>query len=251
MDSSKAKSDWRSPLHTSGSVSSQQPARTEDPSSGKSDAWRNPLHTSGSVSSQQPARTENPSSGKNDAWRGPLHTSGSVAAQPARTDSSSGIRTNPLHTSGSVAAQPAPIDSSFSIRSTSWRRAMQKSASVAVAPPPRPQEPPNGAADRWRGPMFVPESLAELALPQGLAEDLALKVLYLRGPLSLREFADHTRLSFGVINEILRRMRAEQLCELKGMVGNMPQIAITARKAEVGRRSCCRPTTTSARRRFL
>ena len=228
MDSSKAKSDWRSPLHTSGSVSSQQPARTEDPSSGKSDAWRNPLHTSGSVSSQQPARTENPSSGKNDAWRGPLHTSGSVAAQPARTDSSSGIRTNPLHTSGSVAAQPAPIDSSFSIRSTSWRRAMQKSASVAVAPPPRPQEPPNGAADRWRGPMFVPESLAELALPQGLAEDLVLKVLYLRGPLSLREFADHTRLSFGVINEILRRMRAEQLCELKGMVGNMPQIAITA-----------------------
>ena len=76
--------------------------------------------------------------------------------------------------------------------------------------------------------MFVPESLAELGLPQGLAEDLALKVLYLRGPLSLREFADHTRLSFGVINEILRRMRAEQLCELKGMVGNMPQIAITA-----------------------
>lgn len=232
MDSSKARSDWRSPLHTSGSVPSQQPASADDPSSGKNDAWRSPLHTSGSVPSQQPARPDNPSSGRSDVWRSPLHTSGSVAAQPARTDSSSGIRTdvarNPLHTSGSVAAQPARSDSSFSIRSSSWRRAMQASGSIAVAPPQRSHDSPSGAPERWRGPMFVPESLAELGLPQGLAEDLALKVLYLRGPLSLREFADHTRLSFGVINEILRRMRAEQLCELKGMVGNMPQIAITS-----------------------
>ena len=46
--------------------------------------------------------------------------------------------------------------------------------------PARPYEPTTPAQpERWRGPSFVPESLAELGLPQGLAEDLALKVLYL------------------------------------------------------------------------
>jgi MoxR-like ATPase len=133
----------------------------------------------------------------------------------------------PLHTSGSIAAEPLLRPDSSSIRSGAWRKALQNSGSIAVQPA-RTYDPSAAQTERWRGPQFVPESLAELGLPQGLAEDLALKVLYLRGPLSLREFADHTRLSFGVINEILRRLRAEQLCELKGMVGNMPQIAITA-----------------------
>lgn len=231
MDSSKAKSDvWRSPLHTSGSVSSQQPAQPEDLSAAKSDARRSLLHTSGSVSSQQPARKEESPSAKSEAWRGPLHTSGAVAAQPARIESSSStVRADawrsPLHTSGSVPVSPRPDSSS--VRSGSWRRALQNSGSVAVQPA-RTYDPSAAQPERWRGPQFVPESVVELGLPQGLAEDLALKVLYLRGPLSLRDFADHTRLSFGVINEVLRRMRAEQLCELKGMVGNMPQIAITS-----------------------
>ena len=229
MDSSKARSDvYQSPLHTSGSISSQQPAQSDDSSASKSDARLSPLHTSGSVPSQQPARSDQPSS-RSGTWRNPLQTSGSVAAQPFRTDSSSTVRADqwqgPLHTSGSIAAQPFRNDPS-SIRSGAWRRALQNSGSVAVQPA-RSYETPAAQPDRWRGPQFVPESLAELGLPQGLAEDLALKVLYLRGPLSLREFSDHTRLSFGVVNEVLRRLRAEQLCELKGMIGNMPQIAIT------------------------
>jgi len=232
MDSSKARSDvFRSPLQTSGSASSQQPAQAEESSDSKSEARVSPLHTSGSVSSQQPARRDPASSDKSDAWRGPLHTSGSVAAQPARIDSSSSTARadawrSPLHTSGSVAVPPPRTDSS-SLRSGAWRKALQNSGSVAVQPA-RTNDSLAAQPERWRGPQFVPESVAELGLPQGMAEDLALKVLYLRGPLSLREFADHTRLSFGVINEVLRRLRAEQLCELKGMIGNMPQIAITS-----------------------
>jgi ABC-type uncharacterized transport system fused permease/ATPase subunit len=37
-----------------------------------------------------------------------------------------------------------------------------------------------------------------------------------------------TRLSFSVVNELLRRMRTELLCEITGMTGNIPQIAITS-----------------------
>jgi MoxR-like ATPase len=234
MDSSNAKSDtWRGPLHSSGSAPSQQPARPGDPSSGRNDVWRGPLHSSGSVPSQQPARSNDPSSGRNDAWRGPLHTSGSVAAQPARSDNSSGRNDawrGPLQTSGSVPVAAARNDGS-SIRSGAWRRALQNSGSVAVAPT-RVSEFVPGAPRRWPGPQFVPESVAELELPPGFVEDLALKVLYLRGPLSLREFAEQIRLTFGVVNEVLRRMRAEQLCEVKGMIGNMPQVAITTQGRE-------------------
>jgi len=63
---------------------------------------------------------------------------------------------------------------------------------------------------------------------QAVLEDLVLKILYTHGPLSLREFVAHTRLPFSVVNELLRRMRAEQLCEAKGTTGNIPQIAITS-----------------------
>ena len=63
---------------------------------------------------------------------------------------------------------------------------------------------------------------------QSLLEDLALKILCLSGPLSLRELVAQTRLSFGVVNELLRRLRSEGLCEVTGMTGNIPQIAITS-----------------------
>lgn len=62
-----------------------------------------------------------------------------------------------------------------------------------------------------------------------MLEDLALKVLHLSGPMSMRDLSTQTRLSFLVINELLRRMRSEQLCEITGMSGNIPQISITSR----------------------
>ncbi|MGA3317679.1 MAG: hypothetical protein ABSC64_14715 [Candidatus Korobacteraceae bacterium] len=73
-----------------------------------------------------------------------------------------------------------------------------------------------------------PESVADVGVRQAFLEDLALKVLYVGGPLSLRELASQMRLSFGVVKELLHRLRAEHLCEVTGITGNIPEIAITS-----------------------
>ena len=78
------------------------------------------------------------------------------------------------------------------------------------------------------GPLHAPESVAEVGVHKGIIEDLALKTLYLSGPMSLRELAAKTRLRFSVVDEVLRRLRAEQLCEITGMTLNIPQIAMTS-----------------------
>jgi hypothetical protein len=74
----------------------------------------------------------------------------------------------------------------------------------------------------------APETVEETGIRHAFLEDLALKILCVAGPLSLRELSDHLRLKFGVVNELLRRLRAEQLCEVTGMHSNIPQIAITS-----------------------
>jgi predicted ATPase with chaperone activity len=81
--------------------------------------------------------------------------------------------------------------------------------------------------DSHLGPPPSAESVAEVGVRQGILEDLTLKILYLNGSLSLRELSTAMRLGFGVVNELLRRLRTEQLCEVTGMTGNIPQIAIT------------------------
>ena len=81
----------------------------------------------------------------------------------------------------------------------------------------------------WRGPRFAPDSAAETGIRVSFLEDLALKILNLSGPISLRDLSTRIRLSFTVVNELLRRMRAEQYCEITGMTGNIPQIAITSK----------------------
>ena len=78
------------------------------------------------------------------------------------------------------------------------------------------------------GPEHKPQSLAELDVPQGVLEDLALKTLYLSGSLSVLQLAEKTRLSFPVANELFCRMRAELLCQVTGMTGTVPHIAITS-----------------------
>ena len=74
-----------------------------------------------------------------------------------------------------------------------------------------------------------PESLADVGVRPSLLQDLALKTLYLNGPLSLTELSARICLGFGIVNEFLHRFRSEQLCEVTGMNGNIPQIAITTK----------------------
>jgi energy-coupling factor transporter ATP-binding protein EcfA2 len=92
-----------------------------------------------------------------------------------------------------------------------------------------------------RGPEYRPRSIRELGIRRSIVEDLAVKALYLGGTMTVLELARHTRLSFDVGNELLERLRAEKLCEVMGMKGSVPEIAITthgrARAAELMARS--------------
>jgi len=77
----------------------------------------------------------------------------------------------------------------------------------------------------------------DLGIPRSLVHELALKILYLRGELSLRELAHHMRISYSIVEEVFQRLRKEQLCEVKGMVGSVHYITTTsagkARAAEL------------------
>jgi predicted ATPase with chaperone activity len=78
------------------------------------------------------------------------------------------------------------------------------------------------------GPTEAPESVAQVGVRKSILEELALKTLYVSGTSSLLELAAKMRLTFGVLDELVRRLRVEQLCEVTGMTGNVPQIAITS-----------------------
>lgn len=78
------------------------------------------------------------------------------------------------------------------------------------------------------GPLHRPQSIRDIDVRQALLEDLALKILYLSGSLSVIELSHKTRLSFEVAEELANRLRAEMLCQVSGMSSNIPQIAITS-----------------------
>jgi len=66
--------------------------------------------------------------------------------------------------------------------------------------------------------LMVPHQVQRTGVRKGLLEDLALKILYLQGEMSLLELSDRTCLSLGVIEEIFQFFRKEQLCEVKRMI---------------------------------
>ena len=78
------------------------------------------------------------------------------------------------------------------------------------------------------GPATKPQSVAELDVRQAVLEDLALKILYLTGSMSITELSEKTRLSFEVAKELAYQLRAELLCQVTGMNANIPQISITS-----------------------
>ena len=78
------------------------------------------------------------------------------------------------------------------------------------------------------GPDQRPRTLGELGIRHAVFEDLALKILYLSGPMSTRELSRHLRLGLDVTGELFNRMRSDLLCQVTGMSGNVPEIAITS-----------------------
>jgi predicted ATPase with chaperone activity len=77
-------------------------------------------------------------------------------------------------------------------------------------------------------PASRPRRLADLDVRQAVFEDLILKILYLAGTLSLFELSEKLRLSYELIDELFCKLRSQTLCQVSGMSGNIPQIAITA-----------------------
>jgi predicted ATPase with chaperone activity len=77
------------------------------------------------------------------------------------------------------------------------------------------------------GPERRPRTGKELGVRIGIIDDLALKILYTAGPFSVFEMSKRMRVSYDVANEIFNRMRTTLLCQVTGMKGNIPEIAIT------------------------
>lgn len=83
-------------------------------------------------------------------------------------------------------------------------------------------------AGHTEGPEYRPQSIAEIDVPQTVLDDLALKTLYLAGSLTILDLAQKMRLSYEVANELFLYLRAHLLCQVTGMAGNIPQMAITS-----------------------
>jgi predicted ATPase with chaperone activity len=82
--------------------------------------------------------------------------------------------------------------------------------------------------DPSAGPTHKPLNISELGIRQAVLEELALKHLYLSGPFSVLDMAKAMRISFEVASELLKRLRTEQLCQVTGMSGQIPHLAITS-----------------------
>ncbi len=76
--------------------------------------------------------------------------------------------------------------------------------------------------------LVVPQEFEQTGIRRGLLEDLALKILYLNGEMTLPELAKRMCLGLGVIDQIFEFFRKEQLCEVKGMTGGAHRIAASA-----------------------
>src|SRR4029077_4092631 len=78
-------------------------------------------------------------------------------------------------------------------------------------------------------PLRIPESVAELDVRRTFLEELAIKILYLSGSSSLAYLAEQIRLPFTVVEELSRRLRKDQLCDVTGTdpVG-FPNLTITS-----------------------
>lgn len=98
----------------------------------------------------------------------------------------------------------------------------------ATAAASAPQTDTPSSVPATPGPLVQPKSVAEVGIRQTLLEELALKSLYLYGPFSVLDLSRHMHLGLEVADELFRRMRTGQLCEVTGMAGNVANIAITS-----------------------
>ncbi len=73
-----------------------------------------------------------------------------------------------------------------------------------------------------------PQHLEDLGIRRSLLEDLALKILYIHGEMTVLELADAMHIRFSITEELFRRLRKDELCEIKGLDQRVYRIAITS-----------------------
>src|SRR5215831_2784296 len=81
---------------------------------------------------------------------------------------------------------------------------------------------------RGTGPTIRPNTLAEMDIREGILEDLALKTLYSAGSLSVLELSEKLCVAYEVAKALFETMRNNRCCQVTGMAGTIPQIAITS-----------------------
>lgn len=80
--------------------------------------------------------------------------------------------------------------------------------------------------------LTAPTKLDDLGVRRSLLEALGLKIVYLRGEISVQELAEWMKVSRSVADELFQRLRKEQLCEVTGMTGPVYHIQTTSRGRE-------------------
>lgn len=71
----------------------------------------------------------------------------------------------------------------------------------------------------------APQTISDVRVSRVLLEELALKILFLNGEMSLAELADQLCLTLAIVDDLFQFFRREQLCEVKGMVRGVHVIA--------------------------
>lgn len=74
----------------------------------------------------------------------------------------------------------------------------------------------------------IPETTEELRIAQSLVLDLVLRRTLMDGFSTLGSLSQALRLSIPIIDQAFRTMRAQQLIEVKGMIGNDYQFVLTS-----------------------
>ncbi|MBI1897602.1 MAG: AAA family ATPase [Acidobacteria bacterium] len=74
----------------------------------------------------------------------------------------------------------------------------------------------------------VPQTMEELGIPQALVMDLMLRRLLLEGHSTLQILSSKLKLAVPIVDIVFRHMRQQQLVEVRGMLGNDYQFALSA-----------------------
>ena len=76
--------------------------------------------------------------------------------------------------------------------------------------------------------ILATKSMEEIGVRKNLLEDLALKIVYLIGEVSLHELSRHMGIHLILVEELFQRLRKDQLCQVTGMEQNVHCITTTS-----------------------